>query len=106
MFPTRQVFAFGLLVVASTAAQAGSPAAAPALASLESPLPKLELGLSEADYTPAAGPASIASHAVDAQVPDAVRSRSLAQYLKTPAPYDQLLPEPIEDHGVGFRVWF
>jgi hypothetical protein len=108
MSPIRLVSAFGLLLLASTAAQAGSPvaatSAAPTPAGIGSPLPKLELGLSELDYALDSGRAPMAPRTVGAR--DAVRSPSLADYLKAPAPYGKLLPQAIDDRGAGYRVWF
>jgi hypothetical protein len=110
MSPIRLVSAFALLVVASTAAQAGSPAAAaaaaPASAGVESRLPKLDLGLSEVDYALADGWARTPVRASSPEAQAASRTASLAQLLKAPAPYGQLLPQPIDDRGVGYRVWF
>jgi hypothetical protein len=106
MTPIRLVSAFALLLVATTAAQAGSPVAAPAAAGVENQLPKLELSLSELDYASEHGQARPMSRALGAEEQDGSRHRSLAQYLKAAAPYGQLLPQPIEDRGVGYRVWF
>jgi hypothetical protein len=106
MTPIRLVTAFALLLVATTAAQAGSPLAAPVAAGVENQLPKLELGLSELDYASERGQVRLMPQTVGAEAQDGARNPSLAQYLKAPAPYGQLLPQPIEDRGVGYRVWF
>jgi hypothetical protein len=110
MIAIRLVSVFGLLLVASTAAQAGSPAtAAPAGSAptgLESTLPNLELGLSEVDYALADGRVETAPRDVHDDARDGARSPSLAQFLKAPAPYRKLLPQAIDDRGAGYRVWF
>jgi hypothetical protein len=106
----RMVSAFGLLLVASTAAQAGSPAAAaPATsvsADVASGLPKLDLGLNEIHYGFKDGQAGDALGLAPAETPADARSPSLAQYLKAPAPYDRFLPQALDQRGAGYRVWF
>lgn len=106
----RLISAFGLLLVASTTAQAGSPAtataAAPVLAGVESVQPKLELGVSEVDYTVADGQIWTAPRAFRDHPQAGSRSPTLAQVLNAPAPYGRLLPQPIDDRGAGYRVWF
>jgi hypothetical protein len=109
MSTPRLVLAFGLLLVASTAAQAESPiaaAAVPALTGIGSALRKLELGLRETDYEP--------DHDRTRPTPlgfgdnSRVRPRtpSLAEYLNAPARYGKLLPQPIDDGGAGYRISF
>jgi hypothetical protein len=104
MITIRLVSAFGLLLVASTAAQAGTPVAATPAAAGQ--LAKLDLGLSEADYVLDAGQARVAPRLVDAEGRKPAHGSSLAHYLQAPAPYGGLLPQPIEDRGVGYRLWF
>jgi hypothetical protein len=110
MNPIRLISAFGLLLVASTSAQAGSPvtasAAASVLAGVESGQPKLELGVSEVDYAGADGRTWTAPRAFRDHPQAGSRGPTLAQVLNAPAPYGQLLPQPIDDRGAGYRVWF
>ncbi len=108
MTAIRLVSAFGLLLVASTAAQAGSPVAGAPTAptAIGSALPTLELGLSEVDYAPKAGQARMAARTVGDDLRQSAHSPSLAHYLKAPAPYGQLLPQAIDGRGLGYRVWF
>jgi hypothetical protein len=106
MTAIRLISALGFALVASTAAEAGSPVAAASTGAIEAELPKLELGLSEVDYALENGAARIAPRTVGAEARDVARSRSLAHYLKAPAPYGRLLPQRIDDRGVGYRLWF
>ncbi len=109
MSAIRLVSALTLLLGASTSAHAGSPVAAidaPGLAGVERGLPKLELDLTEVNYGVADDQAQPARQSVRGAERAATRSPSLAQYLKTPAPYGQLLPQPIDDGGIGYRLWF
>ncbi len=109
MIAIRPVFAFALLVIASTAAQAGLPAAAPAgsaAAGIESTPPRLDLGLDEVNYGAADGQARTAPSTFADERPAPAPDRSLAHYLNAPAPYGRLLPQSIDDRGIGYRLWF
>jgi hypothetical protein len=110
MSPIHLVSAFGLLLAASANAHAASPATAPAaapvLTGVEGTLPKLELGLSEVGDAPEHGQARAALGGVRTDARAGSRSPSLAQFLNAPAPYSRLLPQPIEDRGIGYRLWF
>ena len=110
MTAIRLVSAFGLLLVTSTAAQAGSPVAATSVvaapAAVESALPKLDLGLGGVDYAPKAGQLPMTARTVGAEARAGAQSPSLAHYLRGPSPYGQLLPQAIDERGLGYRVWF
>ena len=109
MSAVRLVSALIVLLGVSTSACAGSPAAsidAPRLAGAESGLLKLELDLTEADRAVADDRAEPAQPSIRGAARPATGSPTLAQYLKAPAPYGQLLPQPIDDRGVGYRLWF
>ena len=109
MSAIRLVSALTFLLGASTSAYAGSPAAsidAPRLAGVESGLLNLELNLTEVDAAVADDQAGLAQQSGRGAGRAATRSPTLAQYLNAPAPYGQLLPEPIDDRGVGYRLWF
>ncbi len=109
MSAIRLVTALTFLIGASASAHAGSPAAsidAPRLAGVESGLLKLDLDLTEVNDAVASDQAQPAQPSVHGAASAATRSPTLAQYLNAPQPYRQLLPQPIDDRGAGYRLWF
>jgi hypothetical protein len=108
MSPIRLVSAFGLLLAAGTHTASPASAAPDALATagLVSALPKLELDLGVVEYATEPGLASAGLRDLPVDAKRGSRGRSLAQILKAPARYGQLLPQPIDDRGIGYRVWF